>query len=403
LKEKLKIIIIFYILTNTLFASLDITDLYLRKIKGVEFTFSGNNGWNLNTRNKFEFFYETDYLMDAGTNNPKLITINNNEDEDKDPLAISDWGFFVDITSKKNPLDIIFFNFNSKTMMVNPDHSNYYLSTIALVFPEVVAYENSYIRQSITGFSISYNQCFNISYGFILNERSGDNRYKGFYELNVPFFYNSFVKNIENNSIERYEGVLHYDRFNFKLGFRYKDSISSIKHYYLQSNIFQNDGYYINIGAVLNGNFDIASAHSSFVMHSSKDLDSKNKFGYAYFITTSLFLTNPQRNNIWGSDFGDNQLYKGGKLEFSFQAPLLAWGGFFFTVFVGPFTLFDEDGNAAEAVLKASAAMIESSDESDRYFGVFTIGADYNNPELLREIPNAVEHWHIYLKFRIIY
>ncbi len=383
-----------------LFASLDITDLYLRKIKGVEFTFSGNQGWKNTRRNKFEFFYETDYLMDAGTNNPELITVDN--DSDKDPLAISDWGFFIDITSRKNPLDIIFFNFNSKTMMVNPDHPNYYLATIAIAFPEVVAYENSYIRQSILGTSIKYKDYLNISYGIILDERHDIDNYNGFYEVNLPFFNNSFVRNLKDNKIERYEGNFHYDKFNFKLGFRYKNTITSRKHYYISSNIYQADDNYLNMEITLNNNFELASAITSIVFHSVKEEGAKEKFGSAYFFTTSLFLTNPEKNNIWGSQFGDDKLYYGGKLEFSFQAPLLAWAGFFYMTFIGPIVAASEPDDI-DKVIKTGSDMIDASSEEDEYFGIFTIGMDYNNNNLLKEIPNAVSHWHFYAKFRIIY
>lgn len=384
-----------------LVASLDISDLYLRKIKNIEFTYRSNSGWEKNRRNRFEFFYETDYLMDAGTNNPLLIEINHNDDEK--PLAIADWGFFIDLTGPKNPLDLIFFNFNSKTMMVNPDHENFTLMTLALAFPELVSDEDTYIRQSITGLSMSFHNFFTLSYGVILDERGAYQKYHGFYEFNIPFFSNSFVRNLKEDKIDRYEGTLHYDRYHFKIGFRYKNLFSVRKHYYISSDLYQNGGFAVNGGVVTNGEFQLASGTLGVDYNTEFSKSKNHKYGSALKFHASTFLVNPKKVNIWGDQFGDDEFHPGMKAEFSLQAPLVTWLGFFTILFGTPLAVAAADGDAAGSIIETGTEMMSAGKESDSSFGIFTIGFDYNNPHLLQEIPNGFGHWHFYANFRIIY
>lgn len=390
-------------------ASLDMAELYLRKIRAGERTYFQGGGWR-RWRNRLDLFYEADYILGAGTGDPRFV----DPDADGDPLGAYSLGGIVLLTEPRSAYQLSFFTMVSRTFEVNTDSTAFtYLPILAPLVPGAFAKERGVsLTQGVTGFQVKFNPWFEVAYGLLMDERRGQRVYRSFVETNLPriFLHANAVPSPGAEGLERLQAFFSYDQFEWasdlQAGFLRTNINESRNFIYLGfEDLFE---YAIGRARVTT---DMKLAYAELGVHLSKfehgDPRRNGKFGFAWDLRLQGSLVNPRYANYWSDIYGIDKISPGFKAEAYIQMPMMSWAGVFTMMLTVSAAALQEDEEEREKTIKQGMKTAEDyfdeADEDDRTYGGLTIGVDMNDPQTLREVPGAVDKMHVYFRFRVLY
>lgn len=394
---------------STAGASLDIAELYLRKVKLGERTFFQDGGW-ARWRNNLDFFYETEWIPGAGAADPRFTLLAD------DGSAFATWsvGGLALLTRPRSDLQLTFFSMLTGTGRAAIDADTAQIlttSVVATLFvpfaPQVFwAEDTDTITQQITGFQLRYRGWVEATYGILTDERGGDTLYRNFVETNLPalFLASNLVTSPAADRIERLALSFRYDEASWasklELGFAVQNVRDNRK--FLIAEIDQLDDLW---SGSLRVNVEEGFAEGRIGIHTSTyphgSAKRNGKFGFAYELQAYLSILDLQKANLWSSALGaaDEGLVYGATAEVYLQFP-----GILLLAFVAAAAAADADTEEErQEGLENAMAIADLADEDDGVYSGLTIGAAYNDAETLREVPSAVDALHFYIRLRILY
>lgn len=389
--------------------SLDMAELYLRKIRQGERTYYQNGGWS-RWRNRLDLFYEADYILGAGTGDPRFVS----PDRDGDPLGAYSVGGIVLLSHPRSAYELSFFTMISRTFEVDSDSTALtYLPLLAPLVPGAFAKARGVsLTQGITGFQVRFSPWLELTYGLLMDERRGQAVYRSFVETNLPriFLKSNAVPSLGADRLERIQAEFSYDQFtwasNLDLGFLRTDVNEARNFLYLGfGDLF---GYVIGRARMTTGGkLAYAELGGHFTKYEYGDARRHGKFGFAWDLVVKGSLTVPRYANYWSDTYGDNDLHPGFKAEAYIQMPVMSWLGVFSLLVTASAAALEPDEKKREKTIKdgikAADSAFDAADEDDRYYGGLTLGVDLNDPDTLREVPGAIDKVHAYFRFRVLY
>ncbi|MCK6546671.1 hypothetical protein L6R52_12545 [Myxococcota bacterium] len=390
-------------------ASLDIAELYLRKVKLGERTFFQDGGW-ARWRNNLDLFYETEWIPGAGAADPRFTTVAD------DGSAFATWsvGGLALLSRPRSDLQLTFFSMLTGTGRAAIDADTAQILTTSVVATLFVPFapqafwaeETDTISQQITGFQLRYRGWVEATYGLLTDERGGATLYRNFVETNLPaiFLASNLVTSPAADRIERLNLALRYDEAawasKLELGFVVQNVRDNRKFLFAEIDQLMemwSAGVRVNVEeGFAEGRLGI---HMSTYPHGSAKRN--GKFGFAYELQAYLSVLDLQKANLWSNALGtpDGELVYGATAELYLQFP-----GILLLAFVSAAAAADADTEEERQQGIANAmAIADLADEDDGVYSGLTLGVAYNDAETLREVPSAVDSAHFYIRLRLLY
>ncbi len=395
--------------TEPALASLDMAELYLRKVRQGERTYFQDGGWG-QWRNRTDIFYEGDYILGAGTGDPRFVM----PTSEGDPLGAYSVGGIALLSHSRSAYQLSFFTMLSRTFEVDTNNSVFSLLPILAPFaPGAFSKERGVsLTQSVTGFQLRFQPWLQLTYGLLMDERRGQTVFRSFIETNIPviFFRGNVVPAPASDRIERLQGVFGYDQFTWA---------SNLEVGYLRTDVNQTRNFlylgFDQVFGMVSGQArmtkDLKLAYADIGLHLSKfdhgDARKNGKFGFAWDVTLKASVVNTREANYWSDALGQDDLQPGYQAEVYFQMPMHAWLGVLTMMITASAAALDTDEKRREKTIedgsKLALRAFNAADEDDGIYGGMTVGVDYNDPETLREVPGAIGKVHAYFRFRVLY
>lgn len=411
MQRRLSFVVAALILTSSApaAASLDMAELYLRKVRQGERTYFQNGGWT-RWRNRLDLFYEADYILGAGTGDPRFVT----PDSEGDPLGAYSLGAIALLSHPRSAYQLSFFSMVSRTFEVDTENDVFtILPLLAPLVPGAFAKERGVsLTQGVTGFQVRFEPYVELSYGLLFDERRGQRVYRSFIEANVPFLFlkSNVVPAPEDDRIERVQTSLSYDQLtwasNIEAGFL-RTNVND-KRTFVYAGFDDLFGYVRgNVRATTDAELAYAQLGLHFSTYEYGDVRRNGKFGTAWDLVLEATVTNPRHANYWSDAFGRDELQPGFKAEAYVQMPMMSWLGAAMILLTASAAALEPDEAKRQKTIddgvKASVDAFDAADEDDSLYGGLTFGVDLNDPGTLREVPGAIDKLHIYFRFRVLY
>ncbi|MEL6546296.1 MAG: hypothetical protein AAFQ82_16830 [Myxococcota bacterium] len=313
------------------FASVDVAELYIRKIREGERTFFQDGGWR-GQRNRVDFFYEADYILGAGTGDPRFVLPASDEE---DPLGSASLGALLLLTPPKSLYELSVYYLTNRTFQVDGGDDAFALLPLLAPFaPRAFAVDNGLrVNQQLSGFQFRFEDWMEASVGLLTDQRQGEEVSRAFFEFRSP------LTGLDGDIIPDPNGGT--ERLRLGLYYTQSEYFSSVQAGYFSREINEKREFvyaeveqlldWVSAGARITTDGDLASVFGGVEISTYDNDDPRKggKFGQAYNLVLQLQAVDPALENLWSSSFGESELLTGYKLEVYFQQPLLVWLGVF--------------------------------------------------------------------------
>lgn len=389
--------------------SVDVAELYIRKIRQGERTFFQDGGWR-SQRNRADVFYEADYILGAGTGDPRFVLP---ASDAEDPLGSASLGFLLLLTPTRSRYELSVYHLTNRTFQVDSGDDAFALLPLLAPFaPRAFAVDDGLrVNQALSGFQFRFDEWFETSVGLLTDQRLGEEVSRAFFEFRSPF------TGLDGDIIPDPDGGT--ERLRLGLYYSQSDWFSSVQAGYFSRDINEKREFiyaevqqafdFVNAGARLTTEGELASLFGGIQLSTFDNDDPRKggKFGQAYDFTAQVHVVDPTLENLWSPSFGEAEQLFGYKLEIYFQQPMMVWLGVFQMVLTASAAALEEDEGRRQRMIEdgveAASASFDAADEDDSVYGGVTFGISSNDPELLRFVPGAADNLYAYFRFRVIF